>query len=98
MSNWIASGGLAPHQSSNAYPQKNLKNHSAVQAAGRWRTPLRITCAAFLMAAVSPLAYARDRGHFANSTPEMKAWFDGLPSGQGPRCPDAYGGAVSSAE
>jgi hypothetical protein len=98
MSNWIASGGLAPHQCSQAYPSKNLSNRSEIQAAMLWRTPLRITCAAFLIAAVSPLGYARDRGQFANSTPEMKAWFDGLRSGKGPCCSDADGSAVSDVD
>jgi hypothetical protein len=93
MSNWIASGGLAPHQCSNAYPQISSK----IQARGLWRTP-RIVCVAFLMAAVSPLGYARDRGQFANSTPEMKAWFDGLRSGKGPCCSDADGSAVSDVD
>jgi hypothetical protein len=98
MSNWIASGGLVPHQCSQAYPSKNLNNHSEIQAAGRWRTPLRITCAALLLAAVSPHGYARDRGQFGNSTPEMKAWFDGLRSGKGPCCSDADGSAVSDVD
>jgi len=93
MSNWIASGGLAPHQRNNAYPQINTKN----QAVGGWKTP-RVVCVAFLMAAISPLGHARDRGQFGNSTPEMKAWFDGLRSGKGPCCSDADGSAVSDVD
>jgi len=94
MSNWIDSGGLAPHQYSDAYPRKN----SEIHAAARWRTPLRIICAAFLMALVSPLGHARDRGQFGNSTPEMRAWFEGLRSGKGPCCSDADGSAVSDVD
>lgn len=76
------------------FETKGLKRH----AAGRWRLPRRITCAALLMALVSPLGHARDRGQFANSTPEMKAWFDGLRSGKGPCCSDADGTAVSDVD
>lgn len=93
MSNWIASGGLAPHQCNNAYPDISSK----IQAGGRRKMP-RIVGVALLMAAVSPLGHARDRGQYANSTPEMKAWFDGLRSGKGPCCSDADGSAVSDVD
>jgi hypothetical protein len=42
--------------------------------------------------------YARDRGQFASSTPEMKAWFDSLKSGKGLCCSDADGTAVSDVD
>jgi len=119
MSNWIDSGGLVPHQCSDAYPRKDFKTEDAktlnwktqdsktkdleagdseIRAAGRWRAPLRIACAASLMALASPIGYARDRGQFANSTPEMRAWFEGLRSGNGPCCSDADGSAVSDVD
>ena len=118
MSNWIDSGGLVPHQCSDAYPRKDLTEDaktlnwktqdsktkdleagdSEIRAAGRWRAPLRIACAASLMALASPIGYARDRGQFANSTPEMRAWFEGLRSGKGPCCSDADGSAVSDVD
>ena len=41
----------------------------------------------------------RDRGQFAKSTPEMKAWFDSLKSGKGfLRCSDADRTAVSDVD
>ena len=40
----------------------------------------------------------RDRGQFANSNPEIKAWFDTLRSGKGPCCSDADGSAVSDVD
>ena len=42
--------------------------------------------------------FARDRGQFASSTPEMKAWFDALKSGRGPCCSDADGMVVSDGD
>lgn len=50
-----------------------------------------------LLTTASPL-FARDRGQFANSTPEMKAWFDALKSGRGPCCSDADGMVVSDGD
>ena len=42
---------------------------------------------------------ARDRGQFAKSTPEMKAWFDSLKSSTGFLCcSDADGTAVSDVD
>jgi hypothetical protein len=52
-----------------------------------------------LVALVLPsTTQARDRGQYAGSTPEMKAWFDGLRSGKGPCCSDADGSAVSDVD
>jgi len=109
MSNWIDSGGLVPHQCSDAYPRKDFKTKDVktgnlktkelkVRANGRLRAPLRISCATFLMVLASPIGYARDRGQFANSTPEMRAWFEGLRSAKGPCCSDADGSAVSDVD
>src|SRR5713101_1721451 len=94
MSSGINPRGLAPHQCSDAYPRQNFETHDA----RRWRPPLRITCAALLMALASPTGHARDRGQFGNSTPEMRAWFEGLRSGKGPCCSDADGSAVSDVD
>lgn len=51
-----------------------------------------------LIALVAPLGYARDRGQFANTNAELKAWFDGLRSGKGPCCSDADGSAISDSD
>jgi hypothetical protein len=50
----------------------------------------------FAIAALPLLA--RDRGQFAKSTPEMKAWFDALKSERGPCCSDADGTVVSDVD
>ena len=94
MSNWIDSGGLAPHQCSDAYSRKNSQVHNA----GRRKASLQITCASLLIALTSPSGHARDRGQFGNSTPEMRAWFEGLRSGKGPCCSDADGSVVSDVD
>jgi hypothetical protein len=57
---------------------------------------LVITALLFVIAALPLLA--RDRGQFAKSTPEMKAWFDALKSLRGPCCSDADGAAVSDVD
>ena len=79
MSNWIFSGGHAPHRVGNL-----------------WKPPLQV--AALVCALTGPSVQARDRGQYANSSPEMKAWFDGLRSGKGPCCSDADGSAVSDVD
>ena len=57
-----------------------------------------MTGAALLIALTAPPAAARDRGQYAGTSPEMKAWFDGLRSGKGPCCSDADGSAVSDVD
>jgi hypothetical protein len=94
MSNWIDFGGLVPYQCSDAYARQAFKTRTV----GRGRAPLRMVCAALLMALASPSGHARDRGQFGNSTPEMRAWFEGLRSGKGPCCSDADGSAVSDVD
>ncbi|MDU3130415.1 MAG: hypothetical protein E6699_23365, partial [Bradyrhizobium sp.] len=69
----------------------------------RWRDkcrtpPIQMTGAALLIALSAPPGLARDRGQYANSSPELKAWFDGLRSGKGPCCSDADGSAVSDVD
>lgn len=50
-----------------------------------------------LLSSITP-ASARDRGQYANTSPELKAWFDSLRSGRGPCCSDADGSAVSDVD
>jgi len=91
MSNWISSGGHAPHRVGQAcVPNGHPKQ--------RWKPSIQITGAALLIALAAPPIQARDRGQFVNSSPEMKAWFDGLRSGKGPCCSDADGSAVSDVD
>jgi hypothetical protein len=91
MSNWIVSGGHAPRQVGDAFARN-------AQPAPRWKPPLQVTSAALLIALATPPTQARDRGQYANSSPDMKAWFDGLRSGKGPCCSDADGSAVSDVD
>jgi hypothetical protein len=53
---------------------------------------------AFLVVACSTMMLARDHGQFANSTPEMRDWFNSLASGKGPCCSDADGTALSDVD
>ncbi len=94
MSNRIFSGGHAPHQVGAVFSRNQ---HRRQQAAGL-KPRFQVTGAALLIALSVPLALARDRGQFANTSPEMKAWFDGLRSGKGPCCSDADGTAVSDVD
>jgi hypothetical protein len=91
MSNWISSGGHAPRRVGHAcVPNSRPKQ--------RWKLPIQATSTALLIALIAPPAPARDRGQYAGSSPEMKAWFDGLRSGKGPCCSDADGSAVSDVD
>lgn len=53
---------------------------------------------ALLLFAFSVGAHARDRGQFAASSAETKAWFDSLKSLNGPCCSDADGTALSDVD
>ena len=94
MSNWIFSGGHAPRQVGSA----SSRNEHRKQQVARWKPCFQVTGAALLIALAAPPSSARDRGQFVNSSPEMKAWFDGLRSGKGPCCSDADGSAVSDVD
>ena len=97
MSNWINSGGDAPRR----YTEDLNNNRLATvgrHRARRLRMPLQYGVPLLLVALASQLAHARDRGQFANSNPEIKAWFDTLRSGKGPCCSDADGTAVSDVD
>ncbi|CAL78055.1 conserved hypothetical protein [Bradyrhizobium sp. ORS 278] len=95
MSKWIVSRGHAPHRA-----ECSVVSHTASrrQQSGRWKPPIQMTGAALLIALAAPPAQARDRGQWANSSPDIKAWFDGLRSGKGPCCSDADGSAVSDVD
>jgi len=95
MSKWIVCGGHEPHRADGAVLSNSGTRR---QAAGRWKPPIQMTGAALLIALAAPPSLARDRGQYANSSPEMKAWFDGLRSGKGPCCSDADGSAVSDVD
>jgi hypothetical protein len=59
----------------------------------------QIIVASFVMLlSAAAQASARDRGQFANTTPEMKEWFNSLTSGKGPCCSDADGSALSDVD
>jgi hypothetical protein len=97
VSNWIYSGGHAPR------PNSDDLNNNGLATAGRhraWRLrrPLRYGVPVLLVILVSQLVQARDRGQFANTNSEIKAWFDTLRSGKGPCCSDADGTAVSDVD
>jgi hypothetical protein len=93
MSDWIKSGAVAPPRSS--HPDTPLA------PAPRLATPLRTVALAAglaLLPALSQLGHARDRGQYAATNPDLKAWFDSLRSGKGPCCSDADGTAVSDVD
>lgn len=93
MTNRIDSGGQALRPWTARRGQK-----PAIRGSGRLKLPLKLAAAALLAAASFQLGHARDRGQFAKSTPEMKAWFEQLRSGKGPCCSDADGTAISDAD
>jgi hypothetical protein len=94
VSNWIDSGGEAPHSCADKGDRKN----SQLRNTGRWKTLLTIGFAVLLTGLASQLGYTRDRGQFASKSPELKAWFESLKSGKGPCCSDADGTAISDAD
>jgi hypothetical protein len=77
---------------------KQTAGHSPFRRAGRRKAPLTLGLAAALLALASHFGHARDRGQYANATPELKAWFEGLKSGKGPCCSDSDGTAVSDVD
>ena len=91
MSNWIDSGGDRPHPWTD-------DDRTDEGGSSRWKATLIIGIAVLLLGLASQLGYARDRGQFANATPEMRAWFNALKSGKGPCCSDADGSAIGDAD
>jgi hypothetical protein len=93
VSDWIDSGGNAPCLCTD----DNGKNSDG-RRAKRWDRPRTFGFAVLLLALVSDPGLARDRGQYANTNPDLKAWFDSLKSGKGPCCSDADGTAVSDVD
>lgn len=93
MSNWIDSGGDMPRACSRP-ETTSFRFHGHL----RWNSAMTGTLAVLLLVVAATFGHARDRGQFANSSPELKAWFDGLRSGKGPCCSDADGTALSDAD
>jgi hypothetical protein len=91
VSDWIDSGADAPFLCTD-------DGDNSDRRAGRLKTALTVGLAALLLAPVAHFGHARDRGQFANASPELKAWFDSLKSGKGPCCSDADGTAVSDVD
>ena len=97
MSNWINSGGLAPRLQTKKLDSDGLAA-AGRQAMRRLKALLKYSVPLLLVVLVSQSGHARDRGQFASSNPEIKAWFDTLRSGKGPCCSDADGSAVSDVD
>jgi len=98
MSNWIDSGGDEPRLYS-ARPTNCKNERWRSGSAIRWRSATAsLACVLALMALAAPFGHARDRGQFANTNADLKAWFDGLRSGKGPCCSDADGSALSDTD
>jgi hypothetical protein len=102
MSNWIDSGGDEPRLYS-AGPTDCKSERRRSGSVTRWRGVTSwagvfapVCLAVFALAA--SVGHARDRGQFANTNADLKAWFDGLRSGKGPCCSDADGSALSDTD
>ena len=96
MSNWIDSGGDEPRLYS-ARPI-NCKSERRRSGSVTCRRSVTRLAGALVLAALAPISHARDRGQFANTNADLKAWFDGLRSGKGPCCSDADGSALSDSD
>ena len=92
VSNWIDSGGALLRRRGDM--EIRPKRHRR-RTARRW---FGIGFALLLAAAASDTGNARDRGQFADTSPELKAWFESLKSAKGPCCSDADGTAISDAD
>jgi hypothetical protein len=97
VSDWIDSDGHRPRLYTDDERENNGPENSQLRCARRSKTPLTIGFALMLLG-LAHLGHARDRGQYANSNPELKAWFEGLKSGKGPCCSDADGTAVSDVD
>jgi hypothetical protein len=101
VSNWIDSGGPPRWRTGEERENEDQENEGLENVNGRGRrlkTLLTVGFAVLLLGLASQFSHARDHGQFASSTPEIKAWFDGLRSGNGPCCSDADGTAISDAD
>jgi hypothetical protein len=94
MSDWMTSGADAPCSPTTISHDRRVRRR-----AGRLKLRVPTLCvAALLSVPLMQSVAARDRGQFANTSPDLKAWFDSLRSGKGPCCSDADGSAVSDVD
>jgi hypothetical protein len=98
VSDWIDSGGNGPRLCTDDERENKGPENSQPHRARRLKAPLTMGFAVLLLAPASHFGHARDRGQFANTNPELKAWFESLKSGKGPCCSDADGTAVSDVD
>jgi hypothetical protein len=94
MSDWITSGADAPCSQVRDISYRRRRRRLGWLKLG---APA-VLAAVLLSMPLLQTVMARDRGQFASSTPELKAWFDSLRSGKGPCCSDADGSAVSDVD
>jgi hypothetical protein len=97
VSNWINSGGHAPRLQTREC-ETGYRENASRRRARPLNSPIKIAAASLLVAVAAQVGHARDRGQFAGSSPELRAWFEGLRSGRGPCCSDADGTAISDAD
>lgn len=94
MSDWMTSGADAPCSQAIDMHRRRRRRRT-----GRLTLGASTGCLALLLSIpLLQTVAARDRGQFASSSPELKAWFDSLRSGRGPCCSDADGSAVSDVD
>jgi hypothetical protein len=94
----IDSGGDAPRLFNDHDQDREGLENLQGRSARRLKTLPTIGVMVLVLGLVSQFGYARDRGQFANSNPEIKSWFESLHSGKGPCCSDADGTAISDAD
>jgi hypothetical protein len=94
MSDWMTSGADAPCSRSQDIDKRRRQRRQGWLKLG---APT-VSVAALLSVSLLQTVVALDRGQFASSSPELKAWFDSLRSGKGPCCSDADGSAVSDVD
>jgi hypothetical protein len=106
VSDWTKSGADAPCASDDNAGNDNNDNHRDNErkhrkrglTAGIYNFSMTMVVAMLLLVPWSHLGHARDNGQYANSNPELKAWFESLSSGKGPCCSDADGTALSDVD
>ena len=99
VTDWINSGGDEPHPHGARLESPGCEARQCwIGSATRLRSVLKLGGALLLVVFAASFGYARDRGQFANTNPELKAWFEGLRSGKGPCCSDADGSAIADSD
>jgi hypothetical protein len=94
MSDWMTSGADAPCSQDRDVHHRRRERRLGWLKLGAPTGLLAVLLSIPLLQTVA----ARDRGQFASTSPELKAWFDSLRSGKGPCCSDADGSAVSDVD